>query len=69
MTPLSHLKLGLATIGLILWGYGVRVDDAPLRWIGIGFLAAAVILRFWRRSNRSRGGHSDSQNDSGRGLR
>jgi hypothetical protein len=49
MTGMTQLKLGLAAIGLILWGYGYRVDDPRLRLIGIGFLAAAVILRFVKR--------------------
>jgi hypothetical protein len=46
MSALSQLKLGLALIGLILFGYGMRVDDNRLRWMGMGFLAAATILRF-----------------------
>ena len=49
MTPLTQLKLGLAIVGLILWGYGARADVSWLRWTGIGFLAAAAALRFWRR--------------------
>jgi len=49
MTVLSHLTLGLAFIGVVLWGYGVRVDHEPLRWLGIGFLAAAALVRFIRR--------------------
>ncbi len=46
MTGLTKLKLGLTIIGLILFGYGARVDDARLRLIGIGFVAAASIMRF-----------------------
>ena len=52
MTPLSHLKLGLAVAGLLIWGYGVRVDESSLRWVGIGFLAVAAALRFWGRWRR-----------------
>lgn len=52
MTPLTHLKLGLAVAGVILWGYGVRVEQSWLRWVGIGFLAAAAALRFWGRRRR-----------------
>lgn len=48
MSALSQLKLGLALAGLIIWGYGVRADINWLRWIGIGFLAAAAVLRFWK---------------------
>ncbi|HEY7234159.1 MAG TPA: hypothetical protein VH539_08405 [Gemmatimonadaceae bacterium] len=46
MSGLTQAKLGLAVAGLILWGYGARVDVEWLRWAGIGFLAAAAILRF-----------------------
>jgi hypothetical protein len=46
MSGLTQAKLGLAVAGLILWGYGARVDVEWLRWTGIGFLAAAAILRF-----------------------
>ena len=53
MTPLTHLKLGLAAAGVITWGYGVRADLAWFRWIGIGFLATAAVLRFWGRWRRS----------------
>jgi hypothetical protein len=48
MTRLSHVKLGIAVIGVVLWGYGVRVDDSTFRIIGIVFLAAAALLRFWK---------------------
>ena len=46
MSGLTQAKLGLALAGLILWGYGARVDVDWLRWVGIGLLAVAAILRF-----------------------
>jgi len=46
MSTLTTVKVALGVIGLIVWGYGVRVDDPLIRWIGIAFFAAAVILRF-----------------------
>lgn len=49
MTAVNHLKLGLGAIGVILWAYAVRTDDRALSWIGIAFLVAAFLLRFWRR--------------------
>jgi hypothetical protein len=49
MTALTRAKLALALVGLILWGYGVRAESVALRWTGIGFLALAVLLRFWPR--------------------
>ena len=30
----------------ILLGWGIRTDDAALRWAGIAFLFIALILRF-----------------------
>jgi len=49
---LSHVKLGLAVAGIILFGYGIRGDDPRLRWAGIAFLALAAILRFLGRRRR-----------------
>ena len=44
------LQLALLTIGVIVWGYGSRIDDTRLTWIGLGFFAAALVLRFFKRS-------------------
>jgi hypothetical protein len=38
-------QLAFLVIGLIVWGYGTRVDDPWLRWIGIGCFATAFLLR------------------------
>ncbi len=46
LSPITLAKLALAIIGLITFGWGVRVDHEPLRWIGIAFLAGAFLLRF-----------------------
>jgi hypothetical protein len=46
---ITRLRLGLAAAGLVLWGYGVRADINWLRWVGIGYFAVAVALRFWGR--------------------
>lgn len=58
MSGLTQAKLGLALAGLILWGYGARVDIEWLRWVGIGFLAAAAILRFIGPRSSRRGSSS-----------
>jgi hypothetical protein len=55
MSGLTQLKLGLALIGLILWGYGARAEVEWLRWVGIGFLAASAVLRFVGPRSRRRG--------------
>ena len=54
MTTVNQLKIGLALLGVLVWGYGVRADLSVVRWTGIGFLAIAAVLRFWgRRRARS----------------
>ena len=49
MTPFTVAKLALMLIAAILLGWGIRTDDAALRWAGIGFLFIALILRFIRK--------------------
>lgn len=46
--PYTAAKLALALSAAILLAWGIRNDDNALRWAGIGFLAAAVILRFFQ---------------------
>lgn len=45
----TEIQLALAAIGLVVWGYGVRVDDPRREWIGIAFFAAATALRFFKK--------------------
>jgi hypothetical protein len=49
VTPFTIAKLALMLIAAILLGWGIRTDDAALRWAGIGFLFIALILRFIKR--------------------
>jgi hypothetical protein len=42
----TWLRLGIAAIGMLVWAYGYQADDVTIRWIGIGLLAVAVLLRF-----------------------
>jgi len=55
VTRLLRARMALALIGLILFVYGVRIDDPTrsdddrLRWIAIGFLGVSLLLRLWRR--------------------
>lgn len=46
MTPLNSARLLVALIAAILLGYGIRTDNEALRWAGIGFLLAALLMRF-----------------------
>jgi len=45
VTPLTTAKLALMLIAAILLAWGIRTDDAAIRWAGIGFLFIALILR------------------------
>ena len=46
MAPLNTARLVVALIAAILLGYGIRTDNPALRWAGIGFLLAALLMRF-----------------------
>ncbi len=45
MSRLTILKVVLLLTGVLVFGYGMRVDDAIVRWWGIGFMAAGLLLR------------------------
>jgi hypothetical protein len=45
----KHLLLArtiLGVVGVVVWGYGARVDDPDIRLAAIGILAVALLLRF-----------------------
>ncbi len=52
MTTRTRIQIVLLVIGVIVWGYGQRIDDGDIRWIGIGFFAAATALRFFKKYDR-----------------
>jgi hypothetical protein len=52
----------LAAIGVVVWGYGYRVDDARVRLAAMGILAVALLLRFVPR--RWLGEHEQKFDDS-----
>lgn len=45
----TEAQLALLLIGVIVWGYGQRIEDNRLTWIGLAFFAAATLLRFFKR--------------------
>ncbi len=53
MTQLTAAKVALFIVGVIILGYGMRVDSPTLRWIGIAFFAAAFLLRFITRQSQA----------------
>ena len=48
MTPITTARLIVALIAAILLGYGIRFENEAVRWAGIGFLVAALLMRFIR---------------------
>ena len=46
MTQLTRFKLALAVAAAVLFGLSMRTGEDWLRWLAIGLLAAAVLLRF-----------------------
>lgn len=48
MSTLTRVKLTLALIGIVVFASGVRFEDSRLRFVGIGFVAVAWVLRFVR---------------------
>jgi hypothetical protein len=47
----TTIQLAVLLIGLIVWGYGQRIDEPTLRLVGIALFSAATLLRFFRRSD------------------
>jgi hypothetical protein len=45
----TEIQLALLFGGLIVWGFGQRVDNDILRFIGIAFFALATALRFFKK--------------------
>jgi hypothetical protein len=45
----TEIQLALAAIGVVVWAFGVRAEDARLQWIGIAFFGAAAALRFFKK--------------------
>lgn len=46
MTPLAIAKGVLVAAGVLVFFYGIKTGHELLRWIGIGFVAAAFATRF-----------------------
>ena len=45
MSRATLLKAVLLATGLAVFGFGIYYDDRTVRWGGIAFLAAAMLLR------------------------
>jgi hypothetical protein len=53
MDRLTAMRLLVTAMAIVIWGYGLKVDDANYRIIGMSLLAAALILRFIKRFVRA----------------
>ena len=49
MDRITVLKIAFALAGVGLFAYGVRSEDTVFRWVGIGCVIAAFLLRFVRK--------------------
>jgi hypothetical protein len=47
LTLLTQARLALAMFGMLIFGYGVRVADSRVRWVGVGCLAVSLLLRWF----------------------
>jgi len=45
----TEIQLALLLIGIVVWAIGIRNENVVLQWTGIGFFAAATILRFFKK--------------------
>jgi hypothetical protein len=52
VTPVMQARIGLAIIGIVVWGYGVLKDEPRVRLAGIIVLAVSLVLRFLPRRPR-----------------
>jgi hypothetical protein len=46
MKPVLIARVALAGAGFVVWGLGARVENALMRWTGIGLLLLSLLLRF-----------------------
>lgn len=46
MDRLTVAKIAFALAGVGIFSYGIRSEDPVVRWVGIGFVVLAFLLRF-----------------------
>ena len=47
----TEIQLALAAIGVVVWAFGVRAEDARLQWTGIAFFGAATVVRLFKKGH------------------
>jgi hypothetical protein len=65
VTRLAVVKLVVAAGGVLVWGYGARIDDERIRLGGMIVIAVAVVLRWLPTTIKDRidGVHADAPPD------
>jgi hypothetical protein len=58
----TTFQVAFLVMGLIVWLYGLRVDDPTVRLVGIAFFAVAFVLRFFR-SSETRVRHEEPEEE------
>ena len=54
MDRLTLVKVVLALAGLAVFLYGATTDQPPVRWVGVAFVVAAFLLRFFAKGRTKR---------------
>ena len=49
MDRVTIAKVACALVGLAIFAYGIRTDNNVVRWVGIGLVIVAFLLRFVRK--------------------
>ena len=52
MTPITVAKLVLALAGIAVFFYGWQTGQQEVRWVGIGLVFVAVLMRFVGRGRK-----------------
>ena len=52
MDRLTTIKVAFAFAGIGMFAYGIRTENNVLRWVGIGFVVVAFLLRFAKKRDR-----------------
>src|SRR4029453_19132366 len=48
MDRITVAKIALALAGVGIFAYGIRSEDNLIRWVGIGLVVVAFLLRFFK---------------------
>jgi hypothetical protein len=46
VTVMLKVRVAMAIIGIVIWGYGVAAEHPDVRLVGIAVLALSLALRF-----------------------